>query len=125
MSTDDGIRWDRQHGSSRDAEPPAAFLRMILESDAWPVLSGNGLDIACGKGRNAIYLAQRGFAVTALDISAVALAEGRRRARTAGSDHRLASLRLECKRAGVCCRRFRLIVNFNYLSAAYRPSSRR
>ena len=80
MSTDDRIRWDQQHLKSLGTEPPSAFIREILESNAWPALCGSAMDIACGKGRNAIYLAQRGFAVTALDISAVALEEGRRRA---------------------------------------------
>ena len=34
---------------------------------------GTVLDIACGMGRNTIYLAEQGFAVTAVDISPVAL----------------------------------------------------
>jgi len=38
------------------------------------------LDVACGAGRNALYLAAAGFAVDALDISAVALDRGRRAA---------------------------------------------
>ncbi len=37
---------------------------------AMPFLSpGPVLDIACGRGRNALYLARRGFAVTGIDIS--------------------------------------------------------
>ena len=118
MSTDDRIRWDRQHGSSRDAEPPAAFLSMILESGAWPALSGNGLDIACGKGRNAIYLAQRGFAVTALDISAIALAEGRRRARQQDLLIDWHRCDLESSAPAFAAGDFDLIVNFNYLQRA-------
>lgn len=35
------------------------------------------LDIACGEGRNSIYLAKRGFQVTGLDISATGLKKGR------------------------------------------------
>ena len=118
MSTDDRIRWDRQHGSPRNPEPPSAFLRMILESDAWPALSGNGLDIACGKGRNAIYLAQRGFAVTALDISAVALAEGRRRARQQDLLIDWHRCDLEASAPAFAAGDFDLIVNFNYLQRA-------
>jgi SAM-dependent methyltransferase len=41
------------------------------------------LDVGCGTGRHAIELARRGFAVTALDISAGMLAEARRRAEAA------------------------------------------
>ncbi len=35
--------------------------------------TGRALDLACGRGRNALFLAERGLAVTAIDISAVAL----------------------------------------------------
>ncbi|MDD2335314.1 MAG: methyltransferase domain-containing protein [Geobacteraceae bacterium] len=35
------------------------------------------LDIACGEGRNSIYLAKRGFQVTGLDISEAGLEKGR------------------------------------------------
>jgi len=41
---------------------------------------GRALDVACGAGRNALHLAAEGFAVTALDISPVALERGRRAA---------------------------------------------
>jgi len=35
--------------------------------------AGRALDLACGRGRNALFLAERGLSVTALDISAEAL----------------------------------------------------
>ena len=115
MSADDRMRWDEQHSKSLGTEQPSAFLREILESDAWMGLGGTALDIACGKGRNAIYLAQRGFAVTALDISAVALAEGRRRARRQDLliDWHLCDL--EAGELALAGGDFDLIVNFNYL----------
>ena len=46
--------------------------------------SGAALDLACGKGRNAIFLAQRGLEVTGIDRSEVALAEAREAAEEAG-----------------------------------------
>jgi SAM-dependent methyltransferase len=45
---------------------------------------GTALDVACGAGRNALYLAAQGYAVTALDISAVAIERGRREAAARG-----------------------------------------
>lgn len=38
---------------------------------------GTGLDLACGEGRNAIWLAEQGWRMTAVDFSAVALDRGR------------------------------------------------
>ncbi|MFF1531429.1 SAM-dependent methyltransferase [Cellulomonas sp. NPDC058312] len=42
------------------------------------------LELGCGPGRNAVWLAQQGCAVDALDLSATALAWGRERADAAG-----------------------------------------
>jgi len=45
---------------------------------------GLALELGCGTGTNAVALAQQGWQVTAIDFSARALAEARRRARHAG-----------------------------------------
>jgi SAM-dependent methyltransferase len=113
MSTDDRIRWDKQHLSSPGAEQPSAFLRDIVESAAWPARRGRALDIACGKGRNAIYLAQRGFAVTALDISLVALEEGGQRAQQ--QDLRIDWQTCDLESTALDDAGFDLIISFNYL----------
>lgn len=56
------LRW--QEKASHPLSPDPWLLRAI------PFLSqGSVLDIACGRGRNALYLAERGFAVTGIDIS--------------------------------------------------------
>lgn len=39
---------------------------------------GRAIDVACGEGRNTIWLAARGWEVTAVDFSGVALDRGRR-----------------------------------------------
>jgi SAM-dependent methyltransferase len=41
---------------------------------------GDALDLACGEGRNALWLASRGWRVTAVDFSPVAVQRGRDRA---------------------------------------------
>src|SRR6476646_8725770 len=45
---------------------------------------GRALDLACGEGRNAVWLAGRGWRVTGVDFSGVALAKARRLADRAG-----------------------------------------
>lgn len=40
---------------------------------------GRAVDLACGEGRNAIWLARNGWAVTAVDFSPVGIDKGRRR----------------------------------------------
>jgi SAM-dependent methyltransferase len=45
---------------------------------------GCALDLGCGPGRNAVYLAASGFEVDAVDLSPVAVAWARERAREAG-----------------------------------------
>lgn len=50
---------------------PDPWLQRVL-----PLLpSGRALDIACGRGRNALLLAEHGYAVTALDASEQGLAQ--------------------------------------------------
>ena len=63
--------WDAKHSlAAREAiEPPAGIL-----AELWPLLpTGAALDLACGRGRNAIFLAEHGRPVTAVDWSPAAL----------------------------------------------------
>jgi SAM-dependent methyltransferase len=45
---------------------------------------GRALDVGCGTGRDAVYLAQRGWQVTAVDVADAAIARARRRAADEG-----------------------------------------
>ena len=55
-----------------------------MELEALGAISGEVLDIGCGLGDNAIYLAGRGHPVTALDGSPTAIERARQRAADAG-----------------------------------------
>jgi len=63
-----------------------------IEPNAWieqvtgTLPPGNAIDLAAGEGRNALWLASRGWSVTAVDFSAAGLAIGRKRAATAALD---------------------------------------
>ena len=78
MSTEDRARWDGRYaeGAYQTRPHPSAFLA----ANTALLPPGHALDLACGAGRNAIFLAQRGWIVDAVDISAVALERARDRA---------------------------------------------
>jgi 2-polyprenyl-3-methyl-5-hydroxy-6-metoxy-1,4-benzoquinol methylase len=81
---DDRRRWDERYATSEDhvygTEPSA----LVVEHRALYPEGGLALDIAAGEGKNAVYLAREGFAVEAIDISAVGLAKARRLAEQHG-----------------------------------------
>src|SRR5687767_10145408 len=80
MTLDDQSRSNRLHAERRGGEAPSRFLQEIIDSEHWTIAPGRALDVACGKGRNALFLASRGFQVTAIDISPVGLEYGREQA---------------------------------------------
>ena len=74
MSQQDQIKWDRKYTDNDTLlgfREPSPLLRQFASH----AVGTQALDIACGTGRNTLYLAQHGFEVEALDISAVALQE--------------------------------------------------
>ena len=78
MSTADRDKWNQRYaeGAYSDRMHPSA----LLERWADQIAPGRALDVACGAGRNALWLAERGFAVDAIDISATGLAKARQAA---------------------------------------------
>ena len=63
--------WDAKHSlAAKEAtEAPAGIL-----TELWPLLpAGAALDLACGRGRNALFLAEHGRHVTGVDWSGAAL----------------------------------------------------
>jgi SAM-dependent methyltransferase len=71
-------KWDARYrdGAYESRTHPTALLAEWLPRLA----RGRALDVACGAGRNALFLAANGYSVTALDISGIALERGRRSA---------------------------------------------
>lgn len=70
--------WDRRYAETESLW--SATPNRFLVSEARELAPGSALDLACGEGRNAVWLAALGWRVTAVDFSEVAIAKGRRRA---------------------------------------------
>lgn len=79
MSAEDREKWDQRYreGAYASRNYPSEFLRNRVEL----LNIGRAMDLACGLGRNSIYLAELGFEVDAIDVSLVGLEIAREKAK--------------------------------------------
>lgn len=79
MSAGDGLRqrWDKRHGEAEGTGDPA---KVLLENRHLLPSGGDALDLACGRGANALLLAESGLEVQAWDLSPVAIERLRKEA---------------------------------------------
>ena len=79
-----GLRWSTWTPTpGTSATPPASSCGRASPTSSWRASSptcppGTAVDLAAGEGRNAIWLASRGWSATAVDFSQVALDKGAR-----------------------------------------------
>jgi len=119
MAQADQKRWDILHAGAGDQERPSAFLQLVFDQFGSSLLPGRALDIACGRGRNSLFLAERGFDVVAMDISPVALAEGRKQAGEKSLS--ISWQQADLEEIELSAATYDLIVNFNYLQRSLVP----
>ena len=74
--------WDERYAVGEQIWSGAPNGALVAEVGAEP--PGRALDVGCGEGADAVWLAGRGWQVTALDVSGVALARAARHADAAG-----------------------------------------
>ncbi|BBY28994.1 class I SAM-dependent methyltransferase [Mycolicibacterium sediminis] len=77
-TTDHGADWDKRYSSEEQlfsGQPNGALVTEVAT-----LRPGRALDVGCGEGGDAVWLAHRGWSVTALDVSRVALDRAARRA---------------------------------------------
>ena len=78
-------RWNRRWAGEERVHASTAPSRFVVAEVA-DLPPGAALDLACGAGRNAVWLAEQGWRVTAVDFSGVAL----RMARSLEAERRVA-----------------------------------
>ncbi len=118
MASPDREKWDGIY--SRKSSPPAAAAEVLRENTHLLPARGKALDLACGRGANALLLAARGLDTHAWDISPVAIEKLAEQADSQGI-----SLALESR--DVCtdppaARSFDVIVVSRFLERAIMPA---
>lgn len=114
MSDTTREKWDERYRSGAYA---ARTHPTQLLAEWLPRLPrGRALDVPCGAGRNAVYLAEHGYAVDAIDISSVAL----ERARQSAVERNIVInwIELDLESAALPEKRYDLIVMVRYAHSA-------
>lgn len=84
MSEEDRKKWDQRYAedSHRKRTQPGEFIAQWIDK----ITVGNALDVACGLGQKSMFLAESGFQVDAIDVSATGLERARQQAEAQGLD---------------------------------------
>jgi SAM-dependent methyltransferase len=117
MPLTDRERWDQKYAAG---EGPAHFRSQpfLIEHRRW-LTGGRALDAACGFGGNALFLADLGYRVDAVDISGVALVRAQTEARRRGL--KINFVQADLDRWWVPPRRYNLALVVLYLNRGLMP----
>jgi tellurite methyltransferase len=124
MSREDRVIWDkrRRAGEHSDTAPDPFLLHLEAYWELLPE-TGRALDLACGTGRNAVWLAEKGsqtgWSVVGYDISL----EGLRMAKALSGERgvRLDLVCMDLETPPPCQEYFELILCFSYLERKLFP----
>lgn len=117
----DKKRWDERFKGKEFAfgKDPNPFLKKHIHL----LPKGKALDLAAGEGRNAVFLAQHGFDVDAVDISKVGIEKTRALARE--KEVGIHTLCADLKAYQIKKEKYDLIANFYFLSRSLIPKIKR
>ncbi len=114
---DDRAAWDRTY-NRKDyvfGKEPALFL--VNQVDRLP--KGRALDIAMGEGRNAVFLAKKGFLVEGVDISDVGIRKAQKLAAENGV--KIKAVNADLNKYKIQPNTYAVILNFYYLQRSLFP----
>ena len=121
MGEADRTKWDARYMQESPSSEPSPWLVAWLKTadEKYVPKSGRVLDVAGGAGRHAIWFAQRGFEVTLVDVSSVAIEIAEQRAKEVGVtiESRVMDLENEPLPDGP----WDIIVQMHYLDRAFFP----
>ena len=107
----DRLKWNQKYETEQLSDAPAAIVKQFFN------LAGGkrALDIAAGNGRNALFLADQGFAVDAVDISDAGLNQ------FAGKHANVQPICADLDNFDILPNRYDLIINIKYLNRRLFP----
>ena len=112
------VSQEGQSGQCARVEPSALLVRF---SDFLPP-AGLALDLACGYGRNTLYLARHGLAATGMDQSRESLEAGREAAVRANL--KASFVQADLTRCALRANAFSVVICFRYRDPRWYPSIR-
>jgi SAM-dependent methyltransferase len=113
----DQQKWDERY--AKEERTPSKKANPFLRKNIRCLPKGKALDIAAGRGENAVFLAQHGFDVDAVDISRVGLLKARRLARNMGV--KIQTLLGDLETYSIQEERYDVIANFYFLKRSLIP----
>jgi tellurite methyltransferase len=121
MTREDRARWDARYAAFDPGEEKPPHPLLIEHASA--ITGGAALDVACGRGRDALWLAWHGFRpVVAADVSRVALRHVLNIARQRGLAERLLCVQADLDRFRFPPAVFDLICVFRFLNRGLFPA---
>ena len=116
VSAEDTTKWNNKYNKNPSlASSTDADIELIKYKNLLPN-KGLALDLACGKGKNSLYLASLGFNVTALDGSDKALQLLNTAAKAEGLTQKIQTLQTDLDEAGLEKTQYDLIIVVRYLN---------
>jgi tellurite methyltransferase len=113
-SEEDRRHWDKFYDTTRYIYgiEPSKFLK---ENIHLLPQGGHALDIAMGEGRNAVFLAKKGFTVDGVDISEVALRKAKKLASKNGVGNSTTTIIADLTHYTIKPETYSVIINFDYV----------
>jgi SAM-dependent methyltransferase len=108
-------RWNERYAQPAREWLPETPSEWLVEHEALLAGGGRALDVACGDGRNALYLAQLGYMVDAIDVSDVAVDAVRATVEARGLTMTIAPRVVDLEREPLPAGPYDVIVMLNFL----------